>query len=947
MKRLIPSLTAALIGTALFAGLLSVDFYRSLDSRFYDLLLRIKPAVAEDDSILLVEVDDQTISEVNMYPLSRDIFADGLILMKEFDPAWTMLDIEFVDRSPAGINLNYLEYRVPQELFESIDTLIRFNDDLVRGILSGSIDRTAALEYLQDFQEVGSEQSDRLYEAVQNVALDKDEYLGRAIAYLGDVSATINMTEDFDQTIPEELRRYAETELAVNDYLDIVESPFSKAVDILPSIEPVTESAAWAGFPRMHIDPDGVRRRVDVLYEHDGRFYTHMGFGTWWLREGRPRITVHKERIIVGDHVIPLDHEGKMLINWPKRRFDGTPLNPRLARDYDPAAATHRLSFVYLYYHDLYVRELADIIEEMEFYGYSSDFYGTTNQPLSAFAADLQGMADSMLASGDGNRAGEYGGYRDEYFSLVRDFLEGDAVSYFLSDLEYALTDPGLTADDEAYYADLAALVPELVSEALWRVDNIEAIRSELKNRLKDATIVVGYTGTSTTDYGANPFEERYMNMGIYGAVYNSLLQDAYLSESPFWLTVVITFVAALIVAVLGLVALKHSGLNTALGLAALLLIIAGAGAAFVFTGFYVNMLPLLMTLLVVYIAAQASNYLLASREKAFIQGAFGQIISPEVVKVIQDNPDRLNISGESRVITAMFTDIEKFSTISEHLGSSDLLFEFLKRYLTPMSDIILDEQGTIDKYEGDAIIAFWNAPLDQDDHVHRACRAAMRMVKKEQEINQELIDEGLLNESIMKVLPHGGLFTRVGINTGENNIGFIGTERRKDYTSLGDEMNLAARLEGVNKLYGTQVLISGPTEKVIHSHFITRRLDRVRVVGKEKPVALHELSYFKRYPEDYRPEELEEFKAYYRGLKQDDYRNDVSPVERECFNYYRDALDLFYEKQWDESESLFRKVLDKLPNDGPANVFVGRCQEYRKNPPPANWDGVYKMQTK
>ncbi|MDF1568420.1 MAG: adenylate/guanylate cyclase domain-containing protein [Spirochaetaceae bacterium] len=923
MKRLIVPLAAVILGTLLFTGLLYVDFYRSLDSRFYDLLIRIKPGIQEDDSILLVEVDDQTISEVNMYPLSRDIFADGLILLKEFEPGWTILDIEFVDRSPAGINLDYLDYVLPNAVYDSMNSLMNNNADLVEGILAGSIGREAALDYLDDLYAQSSEESERLYEAVRLVAMDKDVYLGSAVDYLSDVSVTLNMTEDVDTTVPEDLRKLAEERLSVNDELTIEFSNFESAADILPSIRPVTEPAAWAGFPRMHIDPDGVRRRVDVLYENNGKYYTHMGFGTWWFRAGRPPLTVTNRGITAGDVFIPLDRDGKMLINWPKRLFDGTPLSRAAAENFDPNMATHRLSFYELYRHDILMDDLSLFIGELESYGITSDVFGETSQPLSRFAADLDGMLETMMSGGDGSRSGEYRGYRDEYLEAVASFFSEGSLDIILDELNDAMSDPELPAESAADYAYLIQRVPVIFDEIAWRVDELQTVRSELGKRIGGSTIVVGYTGTSTTDYGANPFEKRYMNMGIYGAIYNSLLQEDFLAESPLWMTAVICLIAGLAVALLGLVASERSSLNTTIGVVFVVLTLAAGGSVFVFTGFYINMLPLLLILFTTYIISQASNYLLASKERAFIQNAFGQIISPDVVKEIEKNPEMLSIKGQTRPITAMFSDIEKFSTVTEHLGSTEKLFEFLQRYLTPMSDLILEEHGTIDKYEGDAIIAFWNAPTDQEDHAHRACRCAMRMARLEKEINDDLVRQGFLDEEILSKLPHGRLFTRIGINTGNNNVGFIGTERRKDYTALGDDMNLAARLEGVNKLYGTQVAISGATEKIIHTEFITRRLDRIRVMGRDTPVSMYELSYSKEFPDDF------------------------SDVERECFNYYRDAFNFFQDKKWDEAEKLFKRVLGKLPDDGPSKVFIERCAKYRKNPPPANWDGVYKMESK
>ncbi|MCG8452064.1 MAG: CHASE2 domain-containing protein [Spirochaetales bacterium] len=918
MNKLWPPLVAALVGTLLFVGFMAMDSYRTLDSRLYDLMLRLKPAIEEDESILLLEVDDRTISEVNMYPIGRDIFADGLVLLAEFEPAWTMLDVEFVDRSPSGINLDYLENTIPRAIDSSIADLMDYNQQLLEGVLQGSIASDEARNYGEQLQLLANDESQHLQDVVNGVARDKDEYLAQAIAYLGHVTATLNMTDAMDATVSPELRQFVAQNRSINESLQFQENPFPNALDILPSIAPITEAASWSGFPRMHIDPDGVRRRVDMVYSHEGNFYTHMGFGTWWVRQGQPPIEIRQRKLKVGDLTIPLDDEGKMLINWPKRLFNGQPLGRR-GKNFTPESVTHRLSFSTLYHHKLLLEDLEAFVMEAESYGIGSAAMGITEQSLSSMAASIQSQREAMLREGDGSQAALLGSQTHVYLEEAQSYFSSDIPLLLEADIN-ALLQQELSPEDREYYQFLAQRIPELFSIAANIAQDALTIREELTRRLKDSTIVVGYTGTSTTDYGANPFEEKYMNMGIYGAVYNALEQGDFITPLPLWLVGIGTLFLSILMALLSRLYANRSGINSLITLAGFFIFLSLPVLLFIATGIYLAPLPLLLALLTVTITAQTENYMGASRERSFIQGAFGQIISPEVVKQIQANPDRLNISGETRKITAMFTDIEKFSTISEHLGSSGQLFDFLKRYLTPMSDIVLDELGTIDKYEGDAIIAFWNAPTDQEDHALRACRAALRMMLFEDKINQELIKEGVLDEDLLQRLPHRGLYTRVGLNTGFNNVGFIGTDRRKDYTALGDEMNLAARLEGVNKIYGTRIIISGATERIIHGEFITRQLDQVRVVGKENPVSIYELTCF---------------------------REDFSDSHRQSFRVFHEARSYFLNQQWDEAEKRFQSVLSTLPGDGPSRVFVERCKKYKKSPPPKNWDGVYRMETK
>ncbi len=948
MKRLFAPLLAAVLSTVVFTGLLYVDFagsgsdnsgrnfFSSLDNRLFDFLLRLKPPVEEDQNIVLLEIDDETITTIDMYPLGRDITADGLILLKEFEPAWTMLDIEFVDRSPTGIDLNFLDYSIPSEIQASYTFLAENNSQLITNILNGLIDRRTALEYMEQLAQMGEEESNRLYSYIRQVAIDRDAYLGRAVGYLGQVSVTLNITEVPSSSLTQEERDFAAGYFSVDGKLQGDTRMFPSDKDILPSIPQVITPAAWAGYPRMHIDSDGVRRRVDILYrsENDGHYYTHMGFGTWWLRqgdgtlEGAPPIQINKRSITINGTRIPLDRHGKLLINWPKRMFDGTPLNNKEAALFDPATASHRLQFLKLWYHDVLWDDILLLIDEMENVGLDAQLTGHTDQPLSAYASDLSAMHASMLEAADGSRAAEYGEYREQFLHQIEDYLQSGVKEAYLQEISAALENPDLSADMAALYEEDLSYIPELFDELLWRVQDILVLREQLREQVSGATIVVGYTGTSTTDYGANPFEKKYMNMGIYGAVYNSLVQGSFLEESPAWLTFAAVLLCGILMTFIGQAFQKKSGLNTFAGILFMLIIWAGGGFLFVTTGFYLNMLPLILVLLTTYLTTQAVNYLTVSRKRAEIQSMFGQVISPVVVEILEKNPELMNTAGEKRFITAMFSDIEGFSTITEYLGSTDRVFEFLERYLGPLCDIILDEQGTIDKFEGDAIIAFWNAPLDQERHAFHACHAVMRMAEKEKQLHQEFVERGYLSEKVFKEIrkrnpeSHGRLFTRFGINSGENNVGFIGTQGRKDYTALGDEMNLAARLEGVNKLYATQALISNDTKNIISDEFFTRRMDKVRVVGRNKPVNLHQLSYSKDI-------------------------GGFTEQERQGYVKYQAGLDMFYEQQWNDAEKLFKEAQKLMPGDVPSRLFIERCKNYRKKAPPKNWDGVYRMETK
>jgi adenylate cyclase len=296
--------------------------------------------------------------------------------------------------------------------------------------------------------------------------------------------------------------------------------------------------------------------------------------------------------------------------------------------------------------------------------------------------------------------------------------------------------------------------------------------------------------------------------------------------------------------------------------------------------------------------------------EKQFIRKAFSTYLSGDVVQEILADPQKLQLGGTKRRMTAVFTDIKGFSTISEKLDPEDLV-RLLNDYLSSMSNIVLDQKGTIDKYEGDAIIAFFGAPLELPDHALRACISAIAMKRVERELNIRYEKTGL---------SPGPLLTRIGINTGSMVVGNMGTQQKMDYTIMGNAVNLAARLEGVNKQYGTWILASEDTVNETGGKIISRRLDRVEVVGIATPVRLYEI--------------LELSENAPPGLS----------TKVELFHH---ALDLFESREWAAAETVFGELLSLAPDDAPAKLYHARCGEYRRKQPGDDWDGVVRLSQK
>ena len=300
-------------------------------------------------------------------------------------------------------------------------------------------------------------------------------------------------------------------------------------------------------------------------------------------------------------------------------------------------------------------------------------------------------------------------------------------------------------------------------------------------------------------------------------------------------------------------------------------------------------------------------KFILYDRQKNYIKKAFMQYLSPEVVKQVIANPGLLKLGGERREITAYFSDVAGFTSISEKLSPEEIV-SLLNKYLTAMTDIILANGGTVDKYEGDAIVAFFGAPIPFEDHAIRCCNAAVDMQNILISLRQKWNEEG-----------YPPVLVRMGMNTGPAIIGNMGSQQRMDYTMMGDTVNSASRFEGANKAYGTYSMISDSTYVYVKDKFITRKLDLLRVVGKSTPVAVYELV----------------------GRT-----GEVSDEKISIIKYYHEALEEYTSRNWTKAIKMFDSIVE-MYKDPPSAAYLERCQKFKKNPPPADWDGVFILKSK
>jgi adenylate cyclase len=338
------------------------------------------------------------------------------------------------------------------------------------------------------------------------------------------------------------------------------------------------------------------------------------------------------------------------------------------------------------------------------------------------------------------------------------------------------------------------------------------------------------------------------------------------------------------------------------------LIVLALGVSLYLFLNWRLWMSPILagLGMTLVYTGNILGHYLVESREKRWLRQAFGRYVSPGLVEVITTNPDRLELGGEEVEASILFADLAGFTRLSEDMAPKPLI-HLLNEYFTAFTEIILAHQGTLDKYIGDALMAYWGAPIPQEDHALRGCRAALEMVQAMEALQEAWVARGLPVVS-----------ARMGLHSGRVIAGNVGSRERFNYTVMGDAVNLAFRLEGANRHYGTRILISEATQRRVSDAFLLRELDQVQVKGRMQPVTIFEL--LGPAPGDGAPDWLKLF-ASGRAA-------------------YREGL-------WQQAANYFQEVLRRKEDDGPARLFLHRCREFVKNPPPPNWHGVFILERK
>lgn len=394
---------------------------------------------------------------------------------------------------------------------------------------------------------------------------------------------------------------------------------------------------------------------------------------------------------------------------------------------------------------------------------------------------------------------------------------------------------------------------------------------------LEDKIVVIGNTTMGLHDMRPTPFSSVFPGVELHCTVIENILQQHFLTRSerltPYYDMVALWGLAALFLLFQSLVG------GMALGVVILLLLGGYIGVThyyFLHSGVWLNHTYPSLNLIVGFLGTSLHRYLGEKREKRKIRDTFGLYVHDSIVEEMLANPEKLKLGGEKQELTVLFSDIRGFTSLSEQLPPEELVPQ-LNEYLTSMTQVILDHHGTLDKYIGDAIMAIFGAPLPQPEHPLRACAAALQMVQTLEALNQEWLKRG-----------RPGFQVGIGINTGVMMVGNMGSERRFDYTVIGDNVNLASRVEGLTKEYGVCVILTEATWTAVRHRFVGRELDRVRVKGKQRTIAVYQLM-----------DTVENADGY-----------------RQPLAVYEEAMQWYYERNWVQALKGFEKVTALWPDD-------------------------------
>lgn len=834
--------------------------FTSLDNKIADLFQRALKSTPESSSVLLVNVDDITVEQVGTYPLGREVYAKSLIALKDLGASQAIFDLSFIDKGLAKIDERYIS--------EDLSDFIRNSfDQMDYGLISPS-------QAMND-----------ILISVSHSVNNSDTLLSDTLKFFGD--SYVTLTFDSSLNPDDNYKDYLGSFVALPNVISDGDTITPEQTSLTPAIFEFVSSAQNAGFVNGTPDDDGYLRRLNMVFKYEGKYYGGLAFVPILKRFGNPGIKISNSKITLldcdagdgtkKDIVIPRSRDGSLLLKYPKKVYDNY----------------NGISLWNIYRLYLLEEQFTQTIQEMDQNGFFSLW--EDENPADYLNAYL--YLREELYNGENPDIDvtfqSYSENRQAFWSLIHDFLSEETENNIYENYEF---------DDESleFISQTLADAREEFNEYKTSFENVQSVT-------KGASCIFGAVATSSTDSGLIQYEENFPRVGMHYTLANQILAQDFVDDSNPFISIVLALILCLLYYYLSS-KIKSTGRQIIFGLAVILGTIVLLLSVFCISRTFIGTSVPIFSLVITFLVVTIYGFLTASKDKKFITNAFSQCLAPAVVQELVKHPESFKLGGDTFEMSAIFTDIQKFSGFSELLSASQLV-ALLNYYLTKMTDILMEQGATVDKFEGDAIVAFVGAPYKYGDHAKRLCRAALNMKEHELHMNDEIrsiaqmdtIPEGMLPSlfEAFKIMVQNNrtLFTRIGINSGDMVAGYMGSDGKKNYTMMGNNVNLASRLEGVNKQYSTGgILISESTRKLLDNDFIVRSLDRVRVVNVNTPLRLYELM-----------------------AENDENNKELSAYVQK----WEEAMATFENGDYEKSLSLFQALSSEKPEDKVALYYI------------------------
>lgn len=839
-----------------------LETVEGLDLRFNDLKYKIKPAKTSDAPVALIAIDDASVLEIGRWPWGRDLMANMTDKLIQLGVKSVGFDVIFSEPEKAN----------PQADKSFGEVVEKNPDKVILGVFS---ENKIAFKPYQDlcvaeaFSKTGGDQIVKINPgfSIDELSQDIDEL--NWSNFFAVLFANIQKKEEADvlanlgKSSPQELTFFQKNFLesrkskALFEYcqLWLTDEDLFLAPDVRASVMPLYEELLKDSKTLSKLSIEELRQKMVSAYKP----HPIPEYGSWTGNIS----TLQNPATYTASFIAELDSDGYVR-RYPLFFRSGN----KLGTSFIPSLALQSFLLSGPYRAEVKMSSAKDgakAIEQFKVFDTSSD----PEKEIATFPVDKSGQ---MLIN-----------YYGRQMSL-----------------------PYVSAKELFNDRPTVRVQRSLIDKSNNQVHILEK-EYDKSEFFKGRSVLVGATAIGLYDLRNTPVEANYPGPELHLTMLGNLLEKDFLKEWPLeaklmpWLLLLFGCLLSLGWSLLG------SLPSMALFLGALIFVGSFDLWVFLKDQVLIHSFLLYFTIVNVFFAIQVFKYFTEEKKKRELKSTFSKYVSPAVVDELLKDTENLKLGGRREHMTAFFSDVRGFTTISEKLTPEELS-RVLNLYLTPMTEIVFKNSGTLDKYMGDALMAFFGAPIKSSEHAKHACRCALESIAKLKELQKTFTEQNL------PLIDIG-----IGINTGPMSVGNMGSTIVQNYTIMGDAVNLASRLEGINKEYGTRIIISEFTYKEAKDQFVAREVDRVRVKGKLEPVRIYELLC----------------------------EGAPSPELSRQLELYNAALTFYQHKQFKEAFETFSQITTLFQNDTVSEIYINRCQNYIESPPPLDWDGVFVMKTK